>query len=76
MTSVQIIAYIEVSCDEHFFQKNTDVGMLARGDDSSWPFPMPLTHINMLPTMHGLFSDMDNKLDTLSMCLTEYVSIY
>ena len=34
-----------------------------------------LTHINMLPTMVGLFGDLDNKLDTLSIYLAEHVSV-
>ena len=50
--------------------------MLVHGDDSSWPFPMPLTHRNMLPTMHGMFGDLDSKLDTLSIYLAERVSAY
>ena len=75
MTSVQIRAYIKVSRDEHFFQKNTDAEMLVRGDDSSWPFTMPLMHINMLPTMRGLFGDLDSKIDTLSIYLVECVSV-
>ena len=37
-------------------------------------FPMPLTDINMLPTMCGLFGDMENKLDMLSIYLAEHVS--
>ena len=35
---------------------------------------VPLTHRNMIPTMHGLFGDLDNKLDTLSIYLAECVS--
>ena len=36
---------------------------------------MPLTHINMLPTMRGLFGDLDSKMDTLSIYLAEHVSV-
>ena len=36
---------------------------------------VPLTHINILPTMSGLFGDMDDKLDTLSIYLDERVSV-
>ena len=36
---------------------------------------VPLTHINMLPTMRGLFGDLDSKLDTLSIYLAECVSV-
>ena len=36
---------------------------------------MPLTHINILPMMHGLFGDLDNKLDMLSIYLAKHVSI-
>ena len=36
---------------------------------------MPLTHRNILPAMRGLFGDLDNKLDTLSIYLAERVSV-
>ena len=36
---------------------------------------VPLTPRNMLPTMRGLFGDLDSKLDTLSIYLAEHVSI-
>ena len=36
---------------------------------------MPLTHINILPTMRGLFGDLEKKMDTLSIYLAERVSI-
>ena len=39
-------------------------------------FPVPLAHINMLPTMHGLFGDLDSKLDMLSIYLAERMSTY
>ena len=38
-------------------------------------FLLPLTHRNMLPTMHGLFGDMDRNLDTLSIYLAERVFV-
>ena len=36
---------------------------------------VPLTFRNMLPTMRGLFGDLDSKLDTLSIYLAESMSI-
>ena len=36
---------------------------------------VPLMHRNILPIMCGLFGDLDGKLDTLSICLAERVSI-
>ena len=36
---------------------------------------MPLTHINILPTMCDLFGDLDSKLDMLSIYLVERVSV-
>ena len=34
-----------------------------------------LTHRNMLPTMRGLFGDLDSKLDMLSIDLVECVFV-
>ena len=36
---------------------------------------VPLTPRNMLPTMCGLFGDLDNKLDTLSIYLVEHMYV-
>ena len=36
---------------------------------------VPLMHKNMLPTMCGLFGDLDSKIDTLSIYLAERASV-
>ena len=77
MISVLIEADVKVSRRDIRwvpFQKKADAKMLAQGHNSSWSLHA-FNAQNLLPTMRGLFSDLNGKLEMLSIYLVEHVPV-